>query len=154
MFKDRQAKDSAQISRNSFTALVCVCVCVCMCVAQSETEKKLDGSGKEVTCQMKERKREVSKVERCNKVPVDDEGIKVARLPAFSPQLKLNTHSFHLTHHPHTAVRARTHTHSHVSGRKTKTASNYEMAYTNTTHPKHTFYLSAAAPPNTSQCPR
>lgn len=83
-----------------------------MCVAQSETEEKLDGRGKEVTCHMKERKREVSKVERCNMVPVDDEGIKVARLPAFSPQLKLNTHSFHLTHHPHTTVRARTHTHT------------------------------------------
>lgn len=85
---------------------------------------------------------------------MDDEGIKVARLPAFSPQLKLNTHSFHLTTHTPLCMHAHTHTHNHVSGHKTKTASNYETAYTNTTHPKHTFYLSAAAPPNTSECPR
>ncbi len=43
---------------------------------------------------------------------------------AFSPQLKLNTHSFHLTCHPHTAASHHTHTHTQTYTQSHKQTQN------------------------------
>lgn len=48
MFKDRQAKDSARISRNSFTASVCVRAYA------SETRGTTGCEGRNIICHMKE----------------------------------------------------------------------------------------------------
>lgn len=77
MFKDRQAKDSARISRNSFTA----CVCVCVCSSQRQRQRGEIGCERKKSNMSHEREKEVSKGETCNKVQMDDGGIEAARLP-------------------------------------------------------------------------
>lgn len=126
MFKDRQAKDSAWISCNSFTECVCVYVCEETNVSHKRVEKE------------KEEER-VRKGQTCNKVRRKAEEEKARKTSAFPPQLKLNTYSFHLIHRPHTAASYHTHTNTlaHTIMRadaKQRQGSNYETPYTNTTY--------------------